>query len=195
MGKLIQKVRSSRIKFLMLTTYAFFVLLAHASDNYFLPTEYILNYLKKSKTTWTVSTRWRQDIQKKLSINIDTAYVRTTWQEYFGVSARHLELSENGIKALFKVVRDGDMIEIDSIIEDVSIKKADDDNDRDILKEMFVQMTELESAGEEILSDRFSKCTRAVRTILGKNASALLARFTTSGKTRIPYARFMQQIN
>ncbi len=99
------------------------------------PTEYIMQFLKKSGTLWSGSLDWKE----KLSIlgyndQIHTVYARTHLQEYLGLAARYLKLNETGVKSSFAIANKEDHIEIDSTIEDHEVKTIEDDTEFEYVK-------------------------------------------------------------
>lgn len=87
------------------------------------PTEYVMQFLKKSGTKWKGDTNWKEKLEAlKKGQKIETSFARTHLTEYLGVAATYFRLNETGVKSTFVITSADKCFEIVSEIEQQEVK-------------------------------------------------------------------------
>lgn len=148
------------------------------------PTEYVLQWLKKSTTLWRCSQEWKNLDAKQH----ETAYAKTHITEYCGNAAKFFRLSENGIKATFVIHKNDDnTVEVQSEIEDMEVRQATQQDLENIQKLS-------QNSGNETQSDFSTKCNFLTSVVYDSNRNQLRVRLKSSCLSKFPLEKLKKAV-
>ena len=141
------------------------------------PTQYVMQFLKKSTTLWHDSDDWKDKIREN-GATIETKYA---------------EERQRNVKCRFKISNQSqsDCVEVDSTIEDHEIREANSDEEITEFKNMIEQYNE----DKKTQADFCSQCEFTLRLKFDEKTRKLHTILVSSCKSKIPYLLFMKKIN
>lgn len=163
-----------------------------------LPTEYVMQFLKKSGTLWKGSRDWKNELYAmKNNEKINTVFAATNLREYTGIAARALHfagLKGTSVTSEFDVVKKEDHFEVRSKIEDHEVRQIKDKKELEQIQEFMDQYPQGKAQTNQ---DYSTECEFHVQAFLkqaDENTYMLHAISTARCKSKIPTSHFKSEI-
>lgn len=161
-----------------------------AQANATTPTEFIMQFLKRSGTVWRGSLEWKDSLDSlENGSQIHTNYAATHLKEYVGVVARVFQLNETGVKSSFGVTKKEGCIEVDSTIECREERVVTADTDLQLLK-----ATVKRHPSKKIEEDNCTKCEYLAKMNFDEASRKLSVVLTAHCKSKIPNSLFNHEL-
>ncbi len=155
------------------------------------PSEYIMQFLKKSRTLWRGS-EWRNTLNTLgYSDQIHTTYARTHLREYYGWAAHLFRLNETGVKSEFAITNKEHHFEIDSKIEQKEEREITNDVELHYIKAFMMQNPNGHRSTQQ---DYCTECTYYMDMMLDEKKRMLRVVSQARCKSKIPAQFFKEQL-
>lgn len=159
------------------------------------PSEYVMQFLKKSGTVWKGSLEWKNKLYHlKNNEQLRTAYAATPFKEYYGLAATALQyvgLRETGVTSSFEVTQKDTHIEVRSQIEQHELRTVKDEAELNNLKDFINKNPQ---GKKEVQEDRYSECAYHMQILLEKD-SKVHAISQARCKSKFPFSQFKQELD
>lgn len=155
------------------------------------PTEYVMQFLKKSGTKWKGDTNWKEQlvtIQK--GQKIQTSFARTHLAEYVGVAATYFRLNEMGVKSSFVITPADNYFEIVSEIEEKEVKAPSEAELQEAKRFNRLHPNGL----TDIQEDYCSKCEYQVQVAFDEKTGKLSSVSKAKCTSKIPKHLFKSEV-
>lgn len=155
------------------------------------PSEYIMQFLKKSRTLWRGS-EWRNKLNN-LSNNekIHTVYARTHLREYYGWAAYYFKLNETGIKSEFAITNKENHFIIDSQIEQQEDREIANDAELQYVRAFIMQNPNGHKSTQQ---DYCTECDCRLQMMLDEKKRMLRLVSKAKCKSKIPVQFLKEQL-
>lgn len=163
-----------------------------------LPTEYVMQFLKKSGTLWKGSGDWKNELYAmKNNEKINTVFAATHSHEYTGAAARALHLvglKETGVTSEFEITKKENHIEVNSTIKDFEVHQITDKKDLDQIQEFIEHYPQGQTQTHQDYSTECEFHIHAFLKHVDENTHMLHAINTARCKSKIPAPLFRSEI-
>lgn len=179
-------------KLLLLVSFFTLELSAMQSSDCANHSEYIMQFLKKSRTLWR-GAEWRNRLNN-LSDNdrLHTVFVHTHLRDYYGWAAYFFKLNETGIKSEFTITNKESHFEIDSQIEQCEDREILDDAELRYTKAFIMQNSNGQTKTTQ--QDYCTKCDYHLQMMLDEKKRMLRVVVKANCKSKMPAQLFKDQI-
>ena len=155
------------------------------------PTEFIIQYLKKSGTVWRGSTQWKSSLESMPNdIPVHTNFAATHTQDYWGVSARYIQLDEPGVKSSFVITKKEGCFEVDSNIQHIEQTIVSEDD-----VQWFKMKHRYQSENKTVQEDYSTRCEYIETMKFDEKTRKLSTILIAQCKSKIIHHRFAKELN
>lgn len=163
---------------------------AKSPDYYASPTEFIMQFLKKSGTLWVGSIEWKDSLNSmEINNQIHTNFATTHLQEYRGFAARFIKLSEAGVKSSFIITKKEGCMEVDSHIQYIEQKAVSEEE-----LQWYRKKNRYPDEKKKVEEDLCTRCEYIETMKLDEKARILSIILTAQCKSRIINHRFAKEL-